>query len=141
MTRSEVKPKSIRKALRDVSNNNDGGRSSRFASTATKKCTVKDKENKTLAEQDEEEGEGKTLDRLMLVHSDLTLLIRQVTINCSWNSKDSLLSFIKPNSFPLCYCLDSWLVLKFLNISFAGLELLDIVSISDDQKLHFSITY
>lgn len=91
MTRSEVKPKSIRKALRDVSNNNGGGRSSRFAATAMKKCTVTNKENKTLAEQDEEEGEGKALDRLMLVHSDVTFLIRQVTINCNWNSKDSAL--------------------------------------------------
>ncbi|KAF3450687.1 hypothetical protein FNV43_RR06776 [Rhamnella rubrinervis] len=78
MTRSEVKPKSIRKALRDVSNNNGGGRSSRFAATGTKKCTVKDKENKTSAEQDEEDGEGKALDRLMLVHSDLTVLIRKI---------------------------------------------------------------
>lgn len=80
MTRSEAKPKSIRKALRDVSNNNGGGRSSRSAAVATKKCPVRDKETRSLAEQGDGEGDGsKALDRLMVVHSDLTVLIRQVT--------------------------------------------------------------
>lgn len=101
--RSEVKAKSVRKPLRDVANINGGGRSSRSVATATKKSTEKDKDSRNGAQQDEERV-GDALDRLLLVHSDLSALSRQVLFclvfgNRNRNWKRFLLRLIKLNLF------------------------------------------
>ncbi|XAR67674.1 hypothetical protein NMG60_11002535 [Bertholletia excelsa] len=61
MPKSEIKPKSTRKPLRDVSNGTE------FAKSLKKKAPVKD-----------ERVEDGVLDRLLLVHSDLSSLIHQI---------------------------------------------------------------
>ncbi|KAF5726855.1 hypothetical protein HS088_TW22G00539 [Tripterygium wilfordii] len=76
MPRTEFKAKSGRKALRDLSNN--GGGSGRLSKSvnAQKKASAKDMEDRRVS-QETQDDDG-PLDRLMLVHSDLSSLLRQI---------------------------------------------------------------
>ena len=76
MLTNEVKVKSGRKPLRDISNK-DGGKSSKSANL--KKMAVSQKHKKEETPKVVEDD--KVLDRLLLVQSDLSSLVQQVTIS------------------------------------------------------------
>jgi hypothetical protein len=74
MPRNEWKAKSGRKALKDLSNKHNGGRFSKSLNSK-KKFSEKTREDvSTLGEEDD------ALDRLLLVQSDLSSLVHQVTL-------------------------------------------------------------
>ncbi|KAF5466523.1 hypothetical protein F2P56_016441 [Juglans regia] len=72
MPRNEGKAKSGRKALKDVSNNNDVGRISKLMHSKKK---LPERENEDLSRKAEEDD---ALDRLLLVQSDLSSLTHQI---------------------------------------------------------------
>lgn len=89
MPMNEEKARSVRKALRDVANNYGGGRFSKSSATAKKNgrfskssatSKKKDKEpHKLRVEEDEGKDQNEeTLDRLLLLQSDLSALVHQV---------------------------------------------------------------
>ena len=93
MARSEAKPLTVRRPLRDVVNNiGGGGRASRSVNAVPAKKFAAENENEERprvraqreGEGDEGEGErdgGDSLDRLLLVQSDLSALVRQVKMD------------------------------------------------------------
>lgn len=74
MPRNEGKAKSGRKALKDVSNKHNGGRFSKSLNSKKKFLEKTDEDVSTLGEEDD------ALDRLLLVQSDLSSLVHQVTL-------------------------------------------------------------
>ncbi|KAG6669254.1 uncharacterized protein LOC122281924 [Carya illinoinensis] len=72
MPRNEGKAKSGRKALKDLSNNNDVGRISKLMHSKKK---LPERENEDLSRKAEEDD---ALDRLLLVRSDLSSLTHQI---------------------------------------------------------------
>lgn len=70
--RTEVKPKSVRKPLRDLPNNNNGG------GGLSKSANLKKKSRSDRQIEDEALDDDSTLDRLLLVQSDLSSLLQQV---------------------------------------------------------------
>lgn len=83
-------PKSLRKPLRNVTNNNGVGRSFKLENTAAKKFNDKEKEHNPRAQSQAREVEGESdndsLDSLLLVQSNLSALVHQVAIlNQNWN--------------------------------------------------------
>ena len=81
--KNEEKSRPVRKALRDVSNNHGGGRSSRFSATAKKKDKELQRPTVEQEEQKEEDRNDDALDRLLLVQSDLSALVNQVPLSFS----------------------------------------------------------
>ncbi|XP_062087570.1 uncharacterized protein LOC133794365 [Humulus lupulus] len=81
--RSEAKTKTVRKALRDVSNNygvsNYGGRrcSKIMTNTATKKFMEKEQMPARVQEVEKDDNDD-ALDRLLLVKTDLSALVNQI---------------------------------------------------------------
>lgn len=75
MPRNEGKAKLGRKALKDVSNNNDVGTISKIMHSKKK---LSERENEDLFRKADEDD---ALDRLLLVRSDLSSLIHQVTLS------------------------------------------------------------
>lgn len=75
MPRNEGKAKSARKALKDVSNNDDVGRISKLMHSKKK---LPERENEDLSRKAEEDD---ALDRLLLVQSELSSLTHQVTVS------------------------------------------------------------
>jgi hypothetical protein len=73
MPRNEGKAKSGRKALKDLSNNNHGGR---FSKSLNSKKKLSEKTNEDVSRAGEEDD---ALDRLLLVQTDLSSLVHQVT--------------------------------------------------------------
>ncbi|KAL5822716.1 hypothetical protein ACOSQ4_020616 [Xanthoceras sorbifolium] len=67
MPRNETKPKSVRKPLRDLSNNNNNG-----AGKFSKSLNQKEKCSKEASD------DGGALDRLLLAQSDLSALLQQI---------------------------------------------------------------
>lgn len=76
--KNEEKSRPARKALRDVSNNHGGGRSSRFSATAKKKDKELQRPTVEQEERKEEDRNDDALDRLLLVQSDLSALVNQI---------------------------------------------------------------
>ncbi|ESR40115.1 hypothetical protein CICLE_v10027417mg [Citrus x clementina] len=70
--RTEVKPKSVRKPLRDLPNNNNGG------GRLSKSANLKKKSRSDRQIEDEALDDDSTLDRLLLVQSDLSSLLQQI---------------------------------------------------------------
>lgn len=74
MPRDEGKAKSGRKALKDVSNKHHGGR---FSKSFNSKKKFSEKTNEEVSKVGEEDD---SLDRLLLVQSDLSSLVHQVKL-------------------------------------------------------------
>lgn len=83
--KNEERLRPARKALRDVSNNYGGGRSSRFSATAKKKDKELQRPTVEQEERKEEDRNDDALDRLLLVQSDLSALVNQVPSSFSLN--------------------------------------------------------
>ncbi|KAF4362144.1 hypothetical protein F8388_023996 [Cannabis sativa] len=77
--RSEAKTKTVRKALRDVSNNYGGGRRcSKIMTTTVTKKKVEKEQLPARVQEVEKDGNDDALDRLLLVQTDLTALVNQI---------------------------------------------------------------
>lgn len=72
LPRTELKPKSVRKPLRDLSNNTNGG------VRLSKSANLKKKPNSEKQIEDDALNDDSTLDWLLLVQSDLSSLLQQV---------------------------------------------------------------
>jgi hypothetical protein len=79
MPKNEAKSKSVRKPLRDVSNKNKNG--GRFSKPLDSKKRFSEKEKEQVGDRCCNVEEDDSLDTLLLVQSDLSSLIHQVSIN------------------------------------------------------------
>lgn len=87
MPRNEGKAKSGRKALKDLSNNNNGGRLSKDLNSK-KKLSEKGNEDQSQAVEKDD-----ALDRLLFVQSDLSSLINQVAFSARERPLANLFSY------------------------------------------------